>query len=148
MVVPKKNKLGNLEPQALGISGSINEIPASSHSRSFERGLLMVYPEEGKNAALEHMESVPANDNQSPFWPIHPLRMCAPLVRSHVDFPNFSSVLKKKQTFASPRKPNPGILTPNPRHSLSRVLDHFFVRGEFSHLIFVFLIDSYVLQQD
>lgn len=142
----KEHRQGDLESQPLEISGPTIESPASSRSRLYEHSLLTPTREGENNAAVGTMELAPASDNRTPFRPIHPLQMCAPLVRSHAHSPNSSSVLKKKQTFASPRKPNPGVLTPNPRHSLSRVLDHFLVRGQFSLLIFVFLIHSQVQQ--
>lgn len=141
----KKHRQGDLESQPLRISGPIIESQASSVLRPFGHSLLIPGHEREYNAAVGTTELAPANDNASPFRPIHPLQMCAPLVRSHAH----STILhgsKNKQTFASPRTPNPGVLTPNSRHSLSRVLDHVLVRGEFSHFIFVFLIRFHVQQ--
>lgn len=132
----KRHEQSDQEPQPLNISGPIIESPASSRSRSFEYSLLVPKPEREDNAAVETvetMETPPAKDSNSPFRPITPLQMCAPLVRPHAHSPHSSSVLKTKQTFASPRTPNPGILTPNPRQMLSSILYHDLVRGEFSH---------------
>lgn len=135
----ENHRQGDLEPQPLTISGPIIESPESSPPRSFGHSLVIPGRERENHAAVRAMGLAPANNNGSPFKPIHPLRMCAPLVRSHAH----SIILhdsKRKQTFASPRTPNPGVLTPKPRHALSRVLDHVLIRGEFSYFIFVFLI--------
>lgn len=139
----KKHRQGDLESQPLPISGPIIESPESSLPRSFGHSFLIPRREGKNNSAMGPMGLSPANDNRSPFKPIHPLQMCAPLVRS----PTHSIILhdsKKKQTFASPRTPNPGVLILNPRHTLSRILDHVLVRGEFSHFIFAFLIRFHV----
>lgn len=141
----KKHQQGDQDSQSLEISGPIIESLASSRSRSFEHSLLMPSREREFNAAVATMAQAPANDNRSPFRPINPLQMCAPFVRFRAHSPNHSGS-KTKQTFASPRKPNPGVLTPNPRHSLSSVLDHVLVPGEFPHFIFVFLIRFHVQQ--
>lgn len=86
----KKHRQGDLESQPLKISGPIIESPAPSLSRSFEHGLLIPAREREYNAAVRTMELAPSNDNRSPFRPIHPLQMCAPLVRSHAHSPNTS----------------------------------------------------------
>lgn len=143
----KKDRQDDQEAQSLEISGPIRESPASSRSISFEHSLLMLRRVRESNAAVGTMELAPANDKRSPFRPIHPLQMCAPLVRSLAHPPIYYGS-KQKQTFASPSNPNPGVLTPNPRHALSRVFDHILVPGEFSHFIFVFLIRVHVQQDD
>lgn len=86
----KKHRQGDLESQPLKISGPIIESPASSLTRSFEHSLLIPKREREYNAAVGTMELAPSNDNQSPFRPIHPLQMCAPLVRSHAHSSNTS----------------------------------------------------------
>lgn len=83
----KKHSQGDLESQPLKISGPIIESPAPSLSRSFEHGLLIPAREREYNAAVR---TIPSNDNRSPFRPINPLQMCAPLVRSHAHSPNIS----------------------------------------------------------
>lgn len=141
----KKHQQGDQDSQSLEISGPIIEGPASSRSRSFEYSLLMPRRKRDSNLAVGTMEQAPANDNENSFRPINPLQMCAPFVRFHAHSPNHYGS-KTKQTFASPRKPNPGVLTPNPRHSLFLILDHVLVPGEFHHFIFVFLIRFHVQQ--
>lgn len=129
----KSPQQSDQRPQTTNIPGPIMESPASSRARSFEYSLLVPKPEGENNVAVETVEIAPAKDTQSPFRPINPLQMCASLVRSHTHSPHPSSVLKTKQTFASPRAPNPGVLTPDPRHTLSGILDHDLIRGESSH---------------
>lgn len=131
--------------QQTNIPGSIMESPASSRSRSFEYSLLVPKPEGENNVAVETVETAPAKDTHSPFIPINPLQMCASLVRSHTQSTHLRSVLKTKQTFASPRTSNPGVTTPNPRHTLSGILDHDLIRGEFCHYSFILLVGSHVL---
>lgn len=108
----KKHRQGDLESQPLTISGPIIESTASSLQRPLEHSLLIPRREREYNTAVGTVELAPTNDNGSPFKPIHPLQMCAPLVRSHAH----STILhgsKKKQTFAGPRTPNPGVLPMN-----------------------------------
>lgn len=77
----KNHRQGDLESQPLTISGPIIESPALSLPRPLEHSLLIPRREREYNAAVETVELAPANDNGSPFKPIHPLQMCAPLVR-------------------------------------------------------------------
>lgn len=129
----KSHQQSEQEPQPPNTPGPIMESPASSRSRSFEYSLLVPKPEGENNVAVETVETAPVKDTHSPFKPINPLQMCAPLVRPHTHSPHPSYVLKSKQTFASPKTPNPGVLTPNARHTLSGILDHDLICGELSH---------------
>lgn len=78
----KKHRQGDLESQRLTISEPIIESPESSLPRSFGHSLWIPWREGENNSAVGPMGLSPANDNRSPFKPIHPLQMCAPLVRS------------------------------------------------------------------
>lgn len=129
--IDPRHKQSDQEPN---ISGPIIESPALSRSRSFEYNLLVTKPE-GENNATGKSVGIPPARAHSPFGQINPLRMCAPHVRSHANTPHSSSVLKTKQTFASPRTPNPGTLIPNARHTLSGITDRNLVHGEFSHFL-------------
>ena len=115
----KNHRQGDLESQPLTISGPIIERRESSLRRSFGHSLLIPRREAKNNSAVGPMGLSPANDNRSPFKPIHPLQMCAPLVRS----PAHSIILhdsKKKSDFCEPQNAKSGCLdTESSSHALS-----------------------------
>lgn len=78
----KRHQRSDQEHQPLNISRPIIESPASYRSRSFESSLLIPRPEAEINAAVRNVETAPANvTHSSPFRPMNPLQMSAPLVR-------------------------------------------------------------------